>query len=120
MLFAAFIFTVAFIFAHLVRKPTFEPPPVEREAHAYSGLNPELYGQFLANIRLCREYSGHPDIAIGFLYKALGHLENLGLYTVSGDLGVREEITELVQKIGASFELYLNAKNPKYLNNTLE
>lgn len=120
MLFVVYVLVVVYVISRLVKKPKEEPELFEREAHRYSGLHPEIFSEFLANMNLCRTYSGHPDIALSFLYKAIGYLEELALYAVSGDFDAREEMYDLIQRIGSSFELYLNAKNPKYLNNTIE
>lgn len=116
MLVIVFVATAVFLVYTLVRKTTSHPERIEREAHKYSGLNPELYASFVADMNMARSMMGHADIALTFLYRALETLEELSLYTVAGDQNIEDDIYALVQRIGHEFESHIQVKAPRYLN----
>ena len=99
---------------------------LKQEAHVYSGIQPEHFGVFINNMELFEEHVDDPQLASGYLYGAIGALEELALYTKSGASMVRDEIHALVQRIGIMGEdiILKNALHkglyfrPTYLNNT--
>jgi len=106
MLAFAFLIAVIYMSSKLVKRGT-SPTILDdliRKTHKYSGLSEVLYREFLANINMAREYSGHEDISRKLLERGLVNLEDLALESVSGDTSVVEEIHELIVKINAEFE----------------
>jgi hypothetical protein len=93
-----------------------------KQAHVYSGLDKDNFYGFLTNFNLFKEWIHDVDIGSTFLYKALEHLENIGLMTEFQD-----DISELAHIVGyyAEKELMNSAINrnvafhPKYLNSRL-
>lgn len=88
-----------------------------KKAYEYSGLDPEEFYIFVTNMNM---FKHHMDP--GFLYKALLHLENVGIMTE-----FHEDIHELVKQIGYFGEKQVmnasintnTAFHPKYLNSRL-
>lgn len=93
-----------------------------KKAHGYSGLDKENFYSFVTNFNMFKENIHTVELATLFLYKAIEHLENIGLMTE-----FQEEISELASIIGYFGEQeIMNAainKNaafhPKYLNSRL-
>jgi len=90
----------------------------KREAHKYSGLNPELYYTFTNELDMHQATMSSPR----HLYLALDALEELALYTRGTSSGVRDEVRILVCNLGDAAELELILKGvrftPKYLKET--
>lgn len=93
-----------------------------KKAHEYSGLDKENFYGFVTNFNMFKEWIHDVELATQFLYKAIEHLENIGLMTE-----FQEEISELAKIVGYFGEKeIMNAainKNaafhPKYLNSRL-
>lgn len=126
-----FMFAVMYLTFRMIRKDPdnfADITALKKEAHAFSGVNPDLFLMFHSNINLAQQYIGQVDISKKFLYISLQHLEDLGLSSETGDSGVQEEIANIVFKIGYAFEKILmnEALNQgvrfrlKYLNNRVE
>jgi|SRR6056300_1583381 hypothetical protein len=89
-----------------------------KEAHAYSGIHEESYGQFYTNMQLVIDHKS--DV---FLHKAIHHLNEIPLYMSPIDPDVQAEIAAIGQKIVVATERMLmkNAMNtnttyrPKYI-----
>jgi len=76
-----------------------------KDTHKYSGIHEESYGKFYANMRLAMDYK-----SANFLYKAIGHLNEIPLYASQIDPDIQAELAELGQKIAVAFELVLAKK----------
>lgn len=124
-------FVFALVAAYMIFLLTRVPAPMhaferlKTRAHAYSGVNPEEYRAFLANLRLCELYFTEPTQGALFLYRGLDHLQNLGIYN---EYDIHDEIEALVADIGWEYEkeLQRNAVERKlrlqtrYLNERLD
>jgi|TARA_A200000159_G_C7337395_1_gene345672 hypothetical protein len=94
------------------------------KVHKYSGVEPEIYMKFLSKIKLAQRLEHNPNVAQQYLIESLDSLEDLGLYGETRNLGIQDEIHQLSNTIGYTFEKKLmdNAINnnevfhPKYLN----
>jgi len=108
-----------------VEDPFFE---FKREAHKYSGVNPDAFMSFIARLNLAQRYM-NVDVRVAqtYMLESLESLENLALYAESGDYDIQEPIHDLAKRIGYAFEdkLMNIAVNkgvtlyPKYLNNRI-
>ncbi len=95
------------------------------EAQEFSGLNPELFKDFLNNMTLFEESLEFPDLSSKYLYQAIDALERMALYTTSSSVSAVETVHEIVKEIGMEAELMIleSAMNkglsfrPTYLNN---
>jgi hypothetical protein len=95
------------------------------EAQEFSGLNPELFKEFLNNMTLFEESLEFPDLSSKYLYQAIDALERMALYTTSSSVSAVETVHEIVKEIGMEAELMIleSAMNkglsfrPTYLNN---
>lgn len=127
-MFLAFVLVAAYMVFLLSRTP---PPthtfaPLKTRAHAYSGVNPEEYRAFVRNLDLCELYFTEPHQGAIFLYRALDHLQNLGIQ--NNEYDIHEEIEELVAKIGWEYEKELQRNaiaqkvrlQTRYLNERLD
>lgn len=100
--------------------------PLKARAHAYSGVNPEEYRAFAANLRLCELYFTEPTQGALFLYRALDHLQNVGIHDAQYD--IHDDVEELVRDIGWEYERELQRHaleqkvrfQTKYLNERLD
>lgn len=101
---------------------------LKKEAHAYSGINPNSFMYFISRLNLAQRYM-HADVyaAHRYMLESLDHLEDIALYAESGDYDIQEPIHDLSKRIGYSFEKMLMniainkgvALYPKYLNNRI-
>lgn len=95
------------------------------EAQGYSGLNPELFKEFLNNMTMFEESLEFPDLSSKYLYQAIDALERMALYTTSSSVDAVSAVHEIVKEIGMEAELMIleSAMNkglsfrPTYLNN---
>ena len=95
------------------------------EAQEYSGLNPELFKEFLNNMTLFEESLEFPDLSSKYLYQAIDSLERMALYTTSSSINAVEMVHEIVKQIGMEAELMILESSmkkglsfrPTYLNN---
>jgi len=95
------------------------------EAQEFSGLNPELFREFLNNMTLFEESLEFPDLSSKYLYQAIDALERMALYTTSSSVNAVEAINEIVRAIGNEGELMILESStnqglsfrPTYLNN---
>jgi len=106
MLAVVFLLAIIYMSSKMVRCGT-DPDVINnllKETHKYSGINGILYREFLANINMAREFSGHEDISRKLLERAMHNIEELGLYVTSTDTSVAEELNEIMNKITIEFE----------------
>lgn len=97
---------------------------IQKKIHKFSGVNEEMYEQYLAYINLAKENIKDVKKSKEFFYNSLRILEEIALYGVSGDLDIQDEMTFLIQELGYNFEiLIMNSAlnsgvrfNPRYLN----
>jgi hypothetical protein len=90
------------------------------EAQEFSGLNPELFKEFLNNMTLFED-----TLSPIYLYQAIDSLERMALYTTSSSVDAVEVVHEIVKEIGMEGELVIleDSMNkglsfrPTYLNN---
>ena len=75
-----------------------------KETEIYSGINPELYTDFITNIRFAKDNVKDIYIAYDHVLKALGYFNEIALYVVPIDPDVQDEITALNEKILLEFE----------------
>tara|TARA_B110000285_G_scaffold225199_1_gene283071 strand:- start:101 stop:466 length:366 start_codon:yes stop_codon:yes gene_type:complete len=95
------------------------------EAQEYSGLNPELFKDFLNNMTLFEESLEFPDLSSNYLYQAIDALERTALYTTSSSINAIDMIHEIVKEIGVEAETMILESSmnkgmsfrPIYLNN---
>ena len=101
---------VIYITSTLIKNET---NPVEiknliKETHKYSGINPTIYKEFLANINMALEYRSHVEISKKLLTRAINNLEEIGLNVVSGDTDIQDKLHNLSIKIVIHFnELHI-------------
>ena len=89
-----------------------------KESLKYSGINKVAYKDFLVNINMALEYNKHVEQSKKFLHRAINNLDEISLSSVSGDMGVQEEIDTLTVKLLAYFnELHVRneIQRVKYL-----
>jgi hypothetical protein len=95
------------------------------EAQEYSGLNPELFKEFINNMTMFEESLEFPDLSSKYLYQAIDALERMALYTTSSSVDAVSTVHEIVKEIGMEAELMILESamdkgltfRPTYLNN---
>tara|TARA_A100001234_G_scaffold221422_1_gene237425 strand:+ start:5304 stop:5681 length:378 start_codon:yes stop_codon:yes gene_type:complete len=75
-----------------------------KETEIYSGINPELYTDFITNIQFAKDNVKDIYIAYDHVLKALGYFNEIALYIVPIDPDIQDEITALNEKILLEFE----------------
>jgi|TARA_B100000405_G_scaffold302656_1_gene266554 nucleoside-specific outer membrane channel protein Tsx len=75
-----------------------------KETEIYSGINPELYTDFITNIQFAKDNVKDIYIAYDHVLKALGYFNEIALYVVPIDPDIQDEITALNEKILLEFE----------------
>jgi nucleoside-specific outer membrane channel protein Tsx len=75
-----------------------------KETEIYSGINPELYTDFITNIQFAKDNVKDIYIAYDHVLKALGYFNEIALYVVPIDPDVQDEITALNEKLLLEFE----------------
>jgi len=75
-----------------------------KETEIYSGINPELYTDFITNIQFAKDNVKDIYIAYDHVLKALGYFNEIALYVVPIDPDVQDEIIALNEKILLEFE----------------
>ena len=122
--FILFVLTGFFIYLSLGTEKV--SPDVIREMklkiHPYSGLNSDLYLQFVNNIELFGQNISNVSLASQYFYRAIQNLNDLHLYTDTSQF--RRQIKEISIK-GEKMLLESSLKYgslfvPRYLNNTFE
>jgi hypothetical protein len=119
------IFLTLLLFTPKISKQNEKLHELKIEAQEYSGLNPELFKEFLNNMTLFEESLEFPDLSSKYLYQAIDALERMALYTTSSSINAVEMVHEIVKQIGMEAELMIleSAMNkglsfrPTYLNN---
>ncbi len=119
------IFLTLLLFTPKVSKQNERLHELKIEAQEFSGLNPELFKDFLNNMTLFEESLEFPDLSSKYLYQAIDALERMALYTTSSSVSAVETVHEIVKEIGMEAELMIleSAMNkglsfrPTYLNN---
>lgn len=131
MLYVLFIIAIIYITLKLVKRDVDDfstVTTIQKKIHKYSGVQPDLYTHYLANINLAKQHITDTNKSKMFFYKSLHYLEELALYGESGDLDILEDLTYLIQELGYTFEgLLLNSAinngvrfRPKYLNEKID
>ena len=66
---------------------------LKREAHAYSGVNPRVFMEFISKFNLAQRYM-HVDVhaAQKYMLESLDRLEDVALYAESGDYDIQKPI----------------------------
>jgi len=114
------IFLTLLLFTPKVSKQNERLHELKIEAQEFSGLNPELFKEFLNNMTLFED-----TLSPIYLYQAIDSLERMALYTTSSSVDVVEVVHEIVKEIGMEGELVIleDSMNkglsfrPTYLNN---
>lgn len=75
-----------------------------KETEIYSGINPELYMDFITNIQFAKDNLKDIYIAYDHVLKALGYFNEIALYVIPVDPDIQDEITALNEKILLEFE----------------
>lgn len=116
---------LAFVIAALlIPERTANPKYVrdmQMKIHPYSGLNPDLYTQYINNLELFEENINNVDVASEFLYNAIDSAEELKLY---GNTDFNSSIQD-VAITGESLLMKYALKNgdhfyPKYLHGGIQ
>lgn len=95
------------------------------EAQEYSGLNPEMFKEFLNNMTLFEESLEFPELSSKYLYQSIDALERMALYTTSSSANAVDVMHEIIKEIGMEAELMILESSlqkgvsfrPTYLNN---
>jgi hypothetical protein len=74
------------------------------QAHAYSGLSPSVYTQFVNNLELAEQTTYSVTMSSRYLYKALDALQELALYTTTGTAETVQNVYAIVRGIGNEIE----------------
>ena len=119
------IFLTLLLFTPKISKQNEKLHELKIEAQEYSGLNPELFKEFLNNMTLFEESLEFPDLSSKYLYQAIDSLERMALYTTSSSINAVEMVHEIVKQIGMEAELMILESSmkkglsfrPTYLNN---
>jgi hypothetical protein len=74
------------------------------QAHAYSGLSPSVYAQFVNNLELAEQTTYSVTLSSRYLYKALDALQELALYTTTGSAETVPDVYVIVKAIGNEVE----------------
>ena len=119
------IFLTLLLFTPKVSKQNERLHELKIEAQEFSGLNPELFREFLNNMTLFEESLEFPDLSSKYLYQAIDALERMALYTISSSVDANETVHEIVKEIGMEGELMILESSmnkglsfrPTYLNN---
>ena len=98
---------------------------LKRKAHKYSGLNKDLFLNFLNSLNSMEKNIVDVEFASHELYNAIANLEELALYTPIGHSNVEIEVNTIVKQIGEYSEGLILQKSleqnlrfyPRYLNN---
>lgn len=75
-----------------------------KETEIYSGINPEIYIDFITNIQFAKDNVKDVYIAYDHVLKALDHFNEIALYVIPIDPDIQDEITVLNEKILSEFE----------------
>ena len=75
-----------------------------KQTEIYSGINPELYTDFITNIQFAKDNLKDIYIAYDHVLKALGYFNEIALYVIPVDPDIQDEITALNEKILLEFE----------------
>ena len=119
------IFLTLLLFTPKVSKVNERLHELKIEAQEYSGLNPELFKEFLNNMTMFEESLEFPDLSSKYLYQAIDALERMALYTTSSSVDAVSAVHEIVKEIGMEAELMILESamgkglsfRPTYLNN---
>jgi len=119
------IFLTLLLFTPRVSKVNERLHDLKIEAQEYSGLNPELFKEFLNNMTMFEESLEFPDLSSKYLYQAIDALERMALYTTSSSVDAASTVHEIVKEIGMEAELMILESamgrgltfRPTYLNN---
>jgi len=119
------IFLTLLLFTPRVSRVNERLHELKIEAQEYSGLNPELFKEFLNNMTMFEESIEFPDLSSKYLYQAIDALERMALYTTSSSVDAASAVHEIVKEIGMEAELMILESamgrglsfRPTYLNN---
>ncbi len=119
------IFLTLLLFTPKVSKVNERLHELKIEAQEYSGLNPELFKEFINNMTMFEESLEFPDLSSKYLYQAIDALERMALYTTSSSVDAVSAVHEIVKEIGMEAELMILESaigkglsfRPTYLNN---
>ena len=119
------IFLTLLLFTPKVSKVNERLHELKIEAQEYSGLNPELFKEFLNNMTMFEESLEFPDLSSKYLYQGIDALERMALYTTSTSVDAVSAVHEIVKEIGMESELMILESamdkglsfRPTYLNN---
>jgi hypothetical protein len=102
---------------------------IKTELHQYSGLNPDIYIEFINSIELMEKsiYSD-TDLATYYLYKSIDSAQNIALYATGINTYVIDDINRLTIELGVRGEKLIldqallkgDRFRPTYLNNLHE
>jgi 3-phosphoglycerate kinase len=118
---------VVFMFSKLAsyKKENNEVDKIVKETHKYSGIYPTLYRTFQANMNLAIDYMKEEKFnrSQTALVTAVNNLNDIAHYTILTDIDLIDEIAEISDRLGITFERILIQKSlikgenyrPKYI-----
>lgn len=102
-----------------------EVAKIIKETHKYSGIYPTLYKTFLANMSLASDYMNEEKFnhSQSSLINAVDNLNDMAHYMILTDGDLIDEIAEISDRLGITFERILMKKclikgekyRPKYI-----
>lgn len=73
---------------------------IQQEIHKYSGINPDLYIQYLNSVNLAKDAFGvDKNLAIQYLTKGIDELREITLSLPANEMHIADEINELADKL---------------------
>jgi 3-phosphoglycerate kinase len=106
---------VVFMFSKLASYNTEnnEVDKIVKETHKYSGIYPRLYKTFQANMTLATEYMKEEKFnrSQTALINAVNNLNDIGHYMILTDVDLIDEIAEIGDRLGITFERILMQKS---------
>ena len=119
------IFLTLLLFTPKISKENDKLRELKMEAQEYSGLNPEMFKEFLNNMTLFEESLEFPELSSKYLYQSIDALERMALYTTSSSANAVDVMHEIIKEIGMEAELMILESSlqkgvsfrPTYLNN---
>ena len=97
---------------------------LKMEIHKYSGVNPDMFNNFMTNMELMEDNISRTELASYYLYKAIDNAQEIALYTTGYGTHIVEEISQITTDIGEYSEQIIldetllqgNKFQPRYLN----
>ena len=126
------IFFLLIVFSPKITLATSDDSEIARiktEIHKYSGLNPDIYIEFINTVELMeKSIYTDTDLASYYLYKAIDSAQNIALYATGINTYIIDDINKLTIELGIHSEKLIldqallkgDRFRPTYLNNLHE